>query len=143
MLKTQTIKAIIISIVLIGSTLTSHQTLAVERYIGEIILVGYNFCPRGTTPADGKMLPINQNTALFSLYGTTYGGNGRTTFALPDLQGRSVISQGNFTKKNNHRLGERGFIAPGGRNAELNNLTKGTLALQYCVVMQGIYPSRN
>ena len=56
-----------------------------EAYIGEIMWVGFNFCPRGTMPAEGQLLPIAQNSALFSLLGTDYGGDGRTTFGLPDM----------------------------------------------------------
>lgn len=58
-----------------------------DLYLGEIMLVPYNFCPRGTRPAQGQTLPISTNSALFSLLGTMYGGNGRTTFALPDWTG--------------------------------------------------------
>ncbi|CAG0949648.1 MAG: phage tail protein [Rhizobiaceae bacterium] len=65
-----------------------------EPFIGQLMLTGANFCPRGWAQADGQILSIAQNTALFSLYGTTYGGNGQTTFALPDLRGRSAIHQG-------------------------------------------------
>ena len=56
--------------------------------------VGFNFCPRGWTEADGKLLPIAQWSALFSLYGTMYGGDGRTTFGVPDFRGRVAISTG-------------------------------------------------
>lgn len=59
-----------------------------EPFIGEIRMVGFNFPPRGWALCDGQLLPIAQYTALFSLLGTTYGGNGQTTFALPDLRGR-------------------------------------------------------
>lgn len=65
-----------------------------EPFIGEIMFVGYNFCPRGWAAADGQLLPIAQNNALFSLYGTMYGGDGRTTFALPDLRGRVPVHAG-------------------------------------------------
>jgi len=68
---------------------------AQEYYIGQIIMGGWNFCPRGTASADGQLLAISSNTALFSLYGTQYGGDGRTTFALPDLRGRSPVHTGN------------------------------------------------
>ena len=56
-----------------------------EPFLGQITLVGFNFPPRGWAFCEGQLLPINQNTALFSLLGTTYGGDGRTTFGLPDL----------------------------------------------------------
>jgi microcystin-dependent protein len=59
-------------------------------YLGEIMFVGFDFCPNGTLPADGRALDIQANTALFSLLGTTYGGDGRTTFELPDLRGQIV-----------------------------------------------------
>lgn len=71
------------------------QAHALDPFIGQIIWVGYNFCPRGFTEADGQLLPISQYSALFSLYGTNYGGDGRTTFALPDLRGRAAIHTGN------------------------------------------------
>jgi microcystin-dependent protein len=60
-------------------------------FIGSIILFAGNFAPRGWAFCDGQLLPISQNTALFSILGTTYGGNGQTTFALPDLRGRHPI----------------------------------------------------
>lgn len=65
-----------------------------EPYIATVCATATNFCPRGYLPADGRVLPIAQNTALFSLIGTTYGGNGQTTFNLPDLRGRAALSQG-------------------------------------------------
>lgn len=65
-----------------------------EPFIGEIRMVGFNFAPRGWALCDGRLLAISQNSALFSLLGTTYGGNGTTTFALPDLRGRSPVGMG-------------------------------------------------
>ena len=65
-----------------------------EPFLGDIIAVGFNFCPRGWTAAEGQLLPISSNTALFSLLGTTYGGDGRSTFGLPDLRGRTAMGQG-------------------------------------------------
>ncbi len=65
-----------------------------EPFLGQIMLVPYNFAPRGWAFCSGQLLPIAQNTALFSLLGTTYGGNGTTTFALPDLQGRVPVGSG-------------------------------------------------
>jgi microcystin-dependent protein len=65
-----------------------------EPFIGEIMLFAGNFAPRGWALCDGQLLSISQNTALFSLLGTTYGGNGQTTFALPDLRGRVPIHPG-------------------------------------------------
>lgn len=65
-----------------------------EPFIGQILMVAFNFAPQGWALCNGQLLPINQNTALFSLLGTYYGGDGRTNFALPNLQGRVPIHQG-------------------------------------------------
>ncbi len=73
-----------------------------EPFLAEIRLVSFNFAPKGWAMANGQFLPINQNQALFSLLGTTYGGNGQTTFALPDLRGCSPIHFGA-----GHTLGEK------------------------------------
>ena len=67
---------------------------AQDQYLGEIKICSFNFAPKGWAFCEGQLLPINQNQALFSLLGTTYGGNGVTTFALPDLRGRMVIGSG-------------------------------------------------
>jgi microcystin-dependent protein len=63
-------------------------------YLGELKLISWNYAPKGWAFANGQFLPINQNQALFSLLGTQYGGNGQTTFALPDLRGRTGIHMG-------------------------------------------------
>lgn len=81
---------------------------AQDPFIGEIRLVPYNFAPRGWAFCEGQLLPIAQNQALFSLLGTTYGGDGRTTFALPDLRGRVAISEGQGPGLSPRILGERG-----------------------------------
>ena len=74
-----------------------------EPFLAEIRIVSFGFPPRGWALCDGQLLPINQNQALFSLLGTTYGGNGQTTFGLPDLRARTPIHTGS-----GHTLGERG-----------------------------------
>lgn len=74
-----------------------------EPFLAEIKIVSFNFPPKGWAFCNGQFLPINQNQALFSLLGTTYGGNGQTTFALPNLRGQVPISFGN-----GHTLGEAG-----------------------------------
>ena len=79
-----------------------------EPFLGEIIMFGGNFAPRGWAFCDGQLLPISQNQALFSLLGTIYGGDGRTTFALPDLRGRVSIHQGNGPGLSDYRLGSKG-----------------------------------
>ena len=76
-------------------------------FIAGIILFGGDFAPRGWAFCNGQLLPINQNQALFSLLGTTYGGNGVTTFALPDLRGRIAIHEGQGPGLPPYTLGER------------------------------------
>lgn len=78
-----------------------------EPYLGQIMLVGFNFAPRGWALCDGQILPINQNQALYSLIGTTYGGDGRTTFALPDLRSRVPLHQGSGPGLDSYTLGEK------------------------------------
>ncbi|GGO81517.1 tail Collar domain-containing protein [Marinobacterium nitratireducens] len=78
-----------------------------EPFIGEIRMVGFNFAPRGWAFCQGQLLPIAQNQALFSLLGTTYGGDGRSTFALPDLRGRSPVGQGHGPGLSDIRIGEQ------------------------------------
>jgi microcystin-dependent protein len=65
-----------------------------DPFVAEIRMFGFNFAPTGWASCDGQLMPISQNTALFSLLGTTYGGDGRSTFALPDLQGRTPMHSG-------------------------------------------------
>jgi microcystin-dependent protein len=77
-----------------------------EPFIGQIMLFGGNFAPQGWAFCDGSLLSIAQNTALFSLLGTTYGGNGTTTFALPDLRGRAAVGFGQGPGLSNYDLGE-------------------------------------
>lgn len=87
-----------------------------DPFLAEIIMFGGNFAPRGWALCDGQLLPISQNQAVFSLLGTTYGGDGRTTFALPDLRGRAAIHPGTGPGLSPYRLGQRG-------GAETVNLT--------------------
>lgn len=79
-----------------------------EPFIGEIRSFGFNFAPRGWAQCNGQLLTIAQNTALFSILGTTYGGDGRTTFALPNLQGRISMGTGQGTGLTFRPLGEFG-----------------------------------
>lgn len=88
-----------------------------EPFIAEIRMVSFNFAPRFWAHCDGQLLPIAQNQALFSLLGTTYGGDGRTTFALPDLRGRVPIHEGDSsTGSGSLPLGAKG-------GAETHSLT--------------------
>lgn len=77
-----------------------------EPFIGQVCLFGFNFAPRGWALCDGQLMSIAQNQALFSLIGTTYGGDGRTTFGLPDLRGRVAIHQGQGPGLSPHTIGE-------------------------------------
>ena len=165
-------------------------------FLGEITLVPYSFAPRGYAFCNGQILSISQNTALFSLLGTTYGGDGVTTFGLPDLRGRCALSSGQGPGLSSYALGEQtgtetvtlttGQMPAHGHTANArdddpnspvvtNNLlanlqaysnkaanttlkntmigqTGGNqphenrqplLVLNYCIALQGIYPSRN
>ena len=79
-----------------------------DPFLGQILLFAGNFAPRGWALCEGQILPINQNQALFSIFGTTYGGDGRTSFALPDLRGRSPMSQGHGPGLSDYSLGQKG-----------------------------------
>lgn len=91
-----------------------------QGMIGEVRLFGGNFAPRQWAFCEGQLLAINQNQALFSILGTTYGGDGRTTFGLPDLRGRSVMGQGNGPGLSDRPLGQRS-------GTQFNNLNSNNL----------------
>lgn len=167
-------------------------------YVGEIRMFGCNFAPQGWAFCDGRLLPITQNTALFSLLGTTYGGNGTSNFALPDLRGRVPVNWGQGPGLSDYVLGQAAgsetvtltsgempqhshqvaanngsgtvtrpagavpartgtsnyAAAPDGTamNAGMLSSAGGSLphanlqpylALNFCIALQGIYPSRN
>jgi microcystin-dependent protein len=79
-----------------------------DPFVAEIRIFPFNFAPRGWAWCDGQLLPLSQNTALFSLLGTTYGGNGKSNFALPDLQGRAPMHPAQGPGLSLHDLGETG-----------------------------------
>ncbi|WP_297089457.1 tail fiber protein [uncultured Draconibacterium sp.] len=81
-----------------------------EPFIGQIMMFGGNFAPRGWALCDGQLLSIAQNTALFSILGTMYGGDGRTTFGLPDLRGRVAIHPGTGPGLSTYRQGQKGGV---------------------------------
>lgn len=169
-----------------------------EPFLAEVRIVGFNFAPRGWAFCDGQILPINQNQSLYSLLGTTYGGDGRTSFALPDLRGRTPIHVGRSNGGQSHTLGQKsgeethtlaanempqhrhavnvsnagttavptgailanagadyfrdGQNTPVGMNAGASlNVGGGQahenmqpyLALNFCIALQGLFPSRN
>ena len=96
-------KHTIVLIILFSTTITNAQ----EPFIGEVRMFAGNFAPRGWALCDGQLLSIAQNSALFSILGTTYGGDGRTTFALPDLRGRVPVHPGNGPGLSPRTLGEK------------------------------------
>jgi microcystin-dependent protein len=169
-----------------------------EPFLADVKIFGFNFAPRGYAMCDGQLLPIAQNQALYSLLGTTYGGDGRTTFALPDLRGRVAIHvdtshpQGQQGGEEGHTLsvqempnhahgaqatsqtpagttqggnllaptgGGRRPITPYGSPGNLTPLVSGSVAnqgggqahenmqpyqvLNFCIALQGYFPSRN
>jgi microcystin-dependent protein len=169
-----------------------------EPFLAEICIVAFNFPPRGWAFCDGQILPINLNQSLFSLLGTTYGGDGRTTFALPELRGRTPIhvsddhAQGEKAGEETHALTENempshahslqasdasatqagptgGFLARStlssgnlySTTAQAQDVSLGAsaianagsgqghnnmqpyLAVNFCIALQGVFPSRN
>lgn len=95
------------ALVIAGAMPAAPAHAGLEPFVGEMMLAGYNFCPRGYLPAAGQLLPISQNEALYSLLGTTYGGDGRTTFALPDLRGRTPVGSGQGPGLSDIRIGAK------------------------------------
>jgi microcystin-dependent protein len=108
------------AIAAVGTTLASAAGAQYydAGYMGQVIIMGANYCPRGSIVADGQVLPIAPNTALFSLYGTSYGGDGVSTFAVPDLRAKQ----------------EDGQPIPYGQPGS---------GLLHCVISEGVYPPRD
>ncbi|WP_234110375.1 MULTISPECIES: phage tail protein [Chryseobacterium] len=92
------------------SSPVSMKAQASEPFIGQIAFVAFNFAPVGWAECNGQILSIAQNTALFSLLGTTYGGNGTTTFALPDMRGRILVHNGQGPGLSNYVQGQVGGV---------------------------------
>ncbi len=133
-------------------------------YIGEIRMFGGNFPPLGWAFCDGQLAPISENDALFNLIGTTYGGDGQSTFAYPDLRGRTPIHQGASSGLNNHTIGESGGAEATTPSGSLQNAPQipalqlgeiGTvgvspvptmmpfLAINFILSLYGVFPSPN
>lgn len=89
---------------------TVHACSGDSPMLGGMCVFAGNFAPRGWALANGQLMPISENQALFSILGTTYGGDGRTTFALPDTRGRSVIGAGHGPGLTNYPLGQQGGL---------------------------------
>ena len=98
---------LILGMLLLAGSAASAQ-VGGQPYVGEILLVAFNFEPNGWAFCDGRLMSISQNTALFSLLGTYYGGNGINTFALPDLRGRTPIGSGQAVTGTLYSLGQTG-----------------------------------
>ncbi|UCG56649.1 MAG: tail fiber protein [Phycisphaerales bacterium] len=136
---------------------------SMDPFIGEVDIFAGNFAPRGTAFTDGQLLPIASYPALYSILGTTYGGDGRTTFGLPDLRGRAAMHAGNGPGLSPRLLGERTGVenvtlnvatmanhdhtlpvgstgGTGGSQPHTN--TQPSLALRYIISLNGVYPSR-
>jgi microcystin-dependent protein len=135
-------------------------------HLGDIGLFGGNFAPEGWLPADGRLLQIDQHQTLFSVIGTTYGGDGQTTFQLPDLRGRAPIGMGTGAGLTTRMLGETtgsesvtlttaqlpphshtlplplGVTGATGAGQPYNNMQP-SLALNYAIALQGVFPSPN
>lgn len=115
-----------------------------EPFIGEIRMFAGKSTPRAWAPCDGQLLPVSQNDALFSLLGTMYGGDGRTTFALPDLRGRIPVGAESGKKPTDIRQGAKGggqYVLKS-RDAGKSVRTTPTLAIRYLISLYGIFPSR-
>jgi microcystin-dependent protein len=92
-------------------TIFLYKTIfTMEPFLGMLALMGFNFAPRGWASCNGQLLSIAQNSALFALLGTTFGGDGQTTFALPDLRGRAAVGQGQAPGLSNYTMGQSGGL---------------------------------
>ncbi len=111
-----------------------------EPFIGQIIMFAGNFAPRGWASCDGQILPIADHHALFSVLGTTYGGDGRTTFALPDLRGRVAMHEGTGPGLPQRHLGQKGedSIPVGIPSSDSFPYQ----VVNYIIALEGHFPSR-
>jgi len=126
----------VLTIVVVSMAFTTKDAQAQEAFVGEIKLFAGNFAPRGWAFCHGQVLPISSNEALFSLIGTTYGGNGVQTFNLPDLRGATALGAG--TRPGSSELRQGAVVNLSGNSSELKGV-----GLNYIICLQGIYPSRN
>jgi microcystin-dependent protein len=106
--KTKSISTILSASALVMGMGVSAPVQASDPFLAEIVMFGGNFAPRGWAYCDGQLLAISSNQALFSLLGTTYGGDGRTTFGLPDMRGRTAIGPRTGPGLSSYTLGQRG-----------------------------------
>ena len=103
-------KALLLSFVIVCLGFSKDEKKPIDQsgFVGEVKMFAGNFAPRGWALCEGQLLSISSNDALFSILGTTYGGDGRTTFALPDLRGRVPLGPGSGPGLSNKKLGQRG-----------------------------------
>ena len=98
MIRRPSLVALVVAAALMTSVARpAEASCGITPFIGQICTFAFNFCPRGFAPADGSLLSISENTALFALIGNLYGGDGQTTFALPDLRGRTTVGANDNT----------------------------------------------
>jgi microcystin-dependent protein len=114
-----------------------YQSNAQDAMLGEVKLFAGTFTPRGWAFCEGQLLQVSEYSALFSIIGTTYGGDGRTTFALPDLRGAVPVGAGFSNANNTLTPGTEVKIGRGDQNG-----VKG-LGMHYIIATSGIFPSRN
>lgn len=101
-------KLIILFIISFIPSTNSLKAQGDTPYVGQIAYVAFNFTPQGWAECNGQLLPISENEVLFALIGTTYGGDGQTTFALPDTRGRIILGNGQGPGLSNYTIGEKG-----------------------------------
>lgn len=111
-----------------------------DFFIGQIALFSFSFVPKGWAACNGQLLPINRYQALFSLIGTTYGGDGRTTFAVPDLRGRIPVHRGNGSSLAPQALA--GQTPVRGADQAENPPSRGIVTINVCICVDGLYPTR-
>lgn len=118
------------------------QAKATEGFIGEIRMFAGNFAPKGWAFCQGQELEISKNTALFSILGTTYGGDGRKTFALPDLRGKAPVHPGG---EGGGKLGgfKTGQKVARSKGDEADPSTQSTLRIHYIICVTGLFPQRS
>ena len=138
----------------------SAPAQARDPFIGEIMQFGGNFCPRGWAEADGRLLSISNYSALFSLLGTNFGGDGRRTFGLPDLRGRTAVGVGRGPGLSEYRVGQKGGReratsptlgineapnpdATAARGGMQEDIRQPYLAITTCIALEGVYPMRS
>ncbi|QDT60167.1 Phage Tail Collar Domain protein [Stieleria bergensis] len=123
-----------------STTQPPEETIESTPFLGEIRLVPYSFAPKGWADCNGQLLPIQQHTSLYSLLGITYGGDGRTTFALPDLRSRAAVHVGEGSELQSVRLGQPGDEIPVKSAQNSNKSTPAFLGLRFIIALDGQLP---